>query len=79
MISNDLRRGVESRQAELEGKGMTGHKTGSSVASYGKTNSLLETRVEHLEQNTWKMVKGALLIKNNKDSGNNVNVITSSE
>ena len=44
MISNDLRRGVESRQAELEGKGMTGHKTGSSVASYGKTNSLLETR-----------------------------------
>ena len=79
MVSNYLRRGVESQQAELEGKGTTGHKTGSSVASYGKTNSLLEARIEHLEQNTWKMVKGALLIKDDEDSGNNINVITTSE
>lgn len=50
MVSNNLGTEEELRQAELEGKGKTGIRTGTSMAFCGKTSSLLKTRVGHLHQ-----------------------------
>lgn len=50
MFSNNLGTEVELRQAELEGKGKTGFRTGTSMAFCGKMSSLLKTRVEQLHQ-----------------------------